>query len=689
MKKSSVFFTLLSVVALNVSAQKKLYLTQHPKWVEWADTPMAHPVPPEHASQPAVMLLNDISIDYRVEGGYIVKHSTHHAIIKLLDDRGIYEYNTIPIHLNRGTKVPTFKARTISPSGKVQNFDKDRLFYGYDDNGNYVLYMNLEGIEKNSEVEYLVKEINPNDNFGKITVQEDIPVLKTRFMMSFRKNMVVETKSLNGFPKLTAEMNNNRLCYKVEIDDIPAMLPEKYSFYDLHNMALDYRVSYFLNENQEKIKLNTYNNLGRKIYDENYRFSVKEKAAVNRFLSELGVRPNGDEQQNIRKIEDGIKKHVTLYPFVDFEERKEVSALKEKRSMSIYAVGYDDSRDVLDTIISKKAASYKGYIRLFAACLTQAGIRHEIGWAWNRTEFNMNPGFESWRGLNYTVIYIPGQKKFLSPTEKYLRFPVVPQVLAGSKGIFCTIPQNGEVTGTVYKVRNITPLSVKENSHSISSTVSFTKEMDTKVDVSHEWTGYSSAGIRTALPFVRPENMKKYVNNLLQLTANPSEISYFDFSNESVSSYYTNKPLTLTASATLSNLVNKAGNRYLVKVGALIGPQENMYDDSRPRQTPVDLLYPHSSHRTITINIPKGYKILNPEAANMNADYLNGELEQVINFSADAKLIKDNKNGDKLVINVDESYNQLHFPLIEYDRFRKVWNTAADFNNVALILTKK
>jgi hypothetical protein len=73
----------------------------------------------------------------------------------------------------------------------------------------------------------------------------------------------------------------------------------------------------------------------------------------------------------------------------------------------------------------------------------------------------------------------------------------------------------------------------------------------------------------------------------------------------------------------------------------------------------------------------------------MNADYLNGELEQVINFSADAKLIKDNKNGDKLVINVDESYNQLHFPLIEYDRFRKVWNTAADFNNVALILTKK
>ena len=688
MKKTSVFITLFSVVALTVSAQKKLYLSQHPKWVEWADTPAVHPVPPEHATQPAIVLLNDISIDYRVEGGYIVKHSTRHSVIKLLDDRGIYRYNTIPIYLNRGTKVPTFRARTISPTGKVQNFDKNRLFYGYDDNGNYVLYMNLEGIERNSEIEYLVKEINPNDNFGKVVVQQDIPVLKTRFQISFRKNMVIETRSLNGFPKLTTELANNRMRYKVELDEIAPLLPEKNAFYGLHTMALDYRVSYYVNENEEKIKLNTYNNLGRKLYDENYKFTSKEKAAVNQFLSELGVRPGGDELRNIRKIEDGIKKNISLYPFVDFEERKEVNGLRENRSMSLYAAGYEDTRDVLDTIISKRASGYRGYIRLFAACLTQAGIKHEIGWAWNRTEYNPNPGFESWRGLNHTLIYLPAEKKFLAPTEKFLRYPVIPQALAGSKGVFCTIPMSGELTGTVHKVRTITPLSVKENRHDIATTVSFTKDMDASVNVSHEWAGYSSAGIRTALPFVRPENMKKYVAGLLQLSGNPADIAEYSFSNEELTNYYSNRPLTLTASATLPNLVNKAGNKYLLKVGALIGPQEHMYEE-KPRVMPVDLLYPHSAHRTITVSIPKGYKIANPEAATMSADYLNGELEQVINFTSVATLIKDNKNGDRLVIDVTESYSQLHFPTIEFDRFRKVWNTAADFNNVALVLTKK
>ncbi len=99
--------------------------------------------------------------------------------------------------------------------------------------------------------------------------------------------------------------------------------------------------------------------------------------------------------------------------------------------------------------------------------------------------------------------------------------------------------------------------------------------------------------------------------------------------------------------------------------------------------------YPISFNRKITLNIPKGYKVLNPEAVRMNADYLNGELETVINFSSDYRFIKDNKNGDKLVITVKESYTQLHFPLTEYERFRQVYNTAADFNNVMLVMVKK
>ncbi len=73
----------------------------------------------------------------------------------------------------------------------------------------------------------------------------------------------------------------------------------------------------------------------------------------------------------------------------------------------------------------------------------------------------------------------------------------------------------------------------------------------------------------------------------------------------------------------------------------------------------------------------------------MSADYLNGDLDNVISFNSNYKLVKDSKNGDKLIITVNESYTQLHFPLTEYERFRKVYNTAADFNNVWLVMAKK
>lgn len=688
MKKLFVSTILLSALAGTASAQKKLYLSQNPVWVEWADSMKVHPVPPEHASQPAIMLLNEVKIDYRLEGRDLVKHTTVHRIIKVLDDRGIARFSKVQIPMSRGGKLPTVRARTISPDGKVLNFDPKRMISSFDD-GKYTIYLPLEGLDENSEIEYLVKEVSSADYFGTVVFQTDMPIAKTRFLLSFRKDMVVEGKSFNGFPELKYELAGSRNQYKVEVDNIPALLPEKYSYYDLHKMQFNYRVSYFTpNEGEEKIKLNTYDKLARKIYDENFKISEKEREAVNGFLRQIGVHAYDDDEKNIRKIELGIKKNITLYPFVDFEERREVAGVKELRSHSVYAVGYEDPREVLDTVITKGATTYKGYIRLFAACLSQMGIRHEIGWAWERAEYLNYANFESWQGLNHTLIYFPKTKKFLAPTEKFLRYPVIPSSLAGSKGVFCVMPNKGELTGPMHKVRRITPLSESESRDEINASVTFGRNMEAKANISQSWYGYNSADLRSELPFVRPENMQKYVAELFDFTDKPSDVLSYNFTNEDVSNYNTNKPLVLTATVDASDLVNKAGSRYLIRAGKLINTQPEDYE-KRNRETSVDLGYPFSNTHTITINIPKGYKIVNPEATRISADYLNGDVETVISFNSDYKLVKDAKNGDRLVITVNETYKQLHFPVLQYERFRKVWNAAADFNNVTLVMVRK
>ena len=97
-----------------------------------------------------------------------------------------------------------------------------------------------------------------------------------------------------------------------------------------------------------------------------------------------------------------------------------------------------------------------------------------------------------------------------------------------------------------------------------------------------------------------------------------------------------------------------------------------------------DLPYPHSLNRTVTINIPKGYKFLNPETIKMHAELAGQDQKPSAGFNANYKL-----TGDKLVVTVNESYSQIHFPVSDYEQFRKVVNAAADFNKVVLVLEKK
>ena len=174
------------------------------------------------------------------------------------------------------------------------------------------------------------------------------------------------------------------------------------------------------------------------------------------------------------------------------------------------------------------------------------------------------------------------------------------------------------------------------------------------------------------IPFLdKPENLQKYT-----------------ISNEGFSNYVNNKPLEIYASLTTTSLVEKAGVNYLVKVGSIIGKQEELYSETE-RKLPVDLYFPNTQNRTITISIPKGYKVLNPEVLQLSNEYLNGDLDAVIGFKSDYTIIKDKVNGDKLVITITESYSQLHFSTYDYPRYRKVVNTAADFNNVAILIGKK
>jgi hypothetical protein len=685
MKKLSILFLLFSLVAIPVSAQKKLSVK--PKYVAWAANPVVHPVPPEHASEQAIYLNHDISLDYRMEGRNLYTFYTEHRLIKVLDEKGIESFSTVTIPVNRGVRVPSIKARTISPNGQVMNIAKNMIMVSKDDHGRNVIKIAMEGVVKNAEIELLMEQIWPSSHFGTFNFQYSFPVAETRFSLSCPKNLVFEVKSYNGFPTGWDRVVNNRRQIEIVTSDIPALREEPYSFYDLHRMSLEYRLKNNTN-NTETPKFNTWDDFGRMLYDNNYKISQKEKAAVNKFLTEIGVRPNGNESENIKKIEDGIKRKIVLYDYVNYEEQKEILATRAMRSISLYSADYDETKEPLDSIISKRAATPSGYVKLFAACFVQSGVRHEVGMGYDRTEYRFNKNFENWNAMDYHLFYFPNQKKFMAPTAIYLRYPFINTELVGGKGVFCNIPPNGVVSGTLQNTRALAPFSTKETYANISAGITLTKDFESQTDIVYSYSGYMSSSLREKFALSTKENAKDIVKDVVTIAGQPQNIVKYTVSNTGFQHFNSNKPLEIYASVNTTGLVEKAGNNYLFKIGKVIGKQDELYSETE-RTMPVDLQYPYNHSRTITVNIPKGYKILNPEALRLTEDYIDANERTVISFTSDYTIQNDKIKGDKLVVTVKEYYSQLHFPITEYARFRKVINAAADFNKVSLLIGKK
>jgi hypothetical protein len=122
----------------------------------------------------------------------------------------------------------------------------------------------------------------------------------------------------------------------------------------------------------------------------------------------------------------------------------------------------------------------------------------------------------------------------------------------------------------------------------------------------------------------------------------------------------------------------KAGKKYLFKVGELIGHQMELYQNKK-RVLPVENKFERSYLRTINVTIPKGYKIANLDDVVISNTFIeNGEKILAFNSSYEIE-------GNSVKIVANEFYRKNIIPVKDYENYRRVINSAADFNKVVLI----
>lgn len=140
--------------------------------------------------------------------------------------------------------------------------------------------------------------------------------------------------------------------------------------------------------------------------------------------------------------------------------------------------------------------------------------------------------------------------------------------------------------------------------------------------------------------------------------------------------------MLITGTLKSDELIEKAGNKYLLKIGEIIGPQNELYQEKK-RNTEISLDYPNEYVRKIKFEIPKGYKVPNLKDLNKNIVFKDGN-ENSMGFTSSYKL-----EGRIVTIDVEEYYKKLNYPIEVFEQFRKVINAAADFNKITLVLEKE
>jgi hypothetical protein len=489
-------------------------------------------------------------------------------------------------------------------------------------------------------------------------VQYSIPTLKAAFSLVAPEGLKFEVKGYNGLPLPIDTILDQKHFYTIGAINIPGVLDEQYSNYEANLMKVDYRLSYVRRENPN-VRLFTWNDLAKQLYSDYYGVSDRENRIVKKFLQSIAVSDADNEDQKIRKIEDGLKSKIVI--------SEDIS---------------DESFLNFDKIVDKKVTTEKGFVRFFVACLQAAGVEHEFGLTTNKFEHPLDDKFEVWKLLDIYVIYLPRQKKYLAPSSVFNRMPFLPPAAVGNRGIFCKLTTIGEITTAIASVRAIPELSFENSNNDIEANVVFDEEMTPVVTIKQALKGYNAMGIREAFIYTPKEKEKELVQDMLNIASKPEDIKSYSVENTAFTNYYDNVPLNIIADVTSSQLIEKAGPKYLFRVGDIIGRQAEMYQ-AKERKLPIDMPYAHSLNRKITVNIPQGYRVINPEVVRMLIDDKQSGDKQTMAFISDYKM-----EGNKMVISIREFYSQAHYPVANIEAFKNVINAAADFNKVVLAFEK-
>lgn len=621
---------------------------------EWEKTPAIHKVAPAMLEYPAVCILQNKFMELRVEGearSYI----TEHKIIHINSDAGIEKFNKVYISMQGEKELISIRVRSISPEGKITELRKENLkelknVEGY---GNFKIFA-VEGLAVNGEMEYIYTTQGSPQMYGREVFQGDIPVLSANFEIICPDNFTYQAKTYNGLNStVPTTFDQTRKTLATRAANIPALADEEYSANKTNRMRVDYKIE----SNGRATDMVSWKSISKRFVENTYEPSAAAK--VKRFLAPLKLNELS-ELEKIRAVERFIKTNFT-----------------------IQESGNDAYEDV-KKVIENHVGSERGMVKLYVSCWEVLDLSPQLVFCTNRFSGALDSNFPAPQDISDVIFYFPRLEQYLTPGVAYKRLGAAPENIASGQGLFIDYGiVDGEIYYSSHSFKVIEPLDYTRNNQGVKAIVRFKDGLDSpEVTQENSWQGYRGSLYRGIYFYRDGPRKEEFIKDVTLSGIDGVNLIKREIQGENLDlSFDPENYFIVKTQYAAASLMEKAGDDYLLAIGKIIGKQSELYQEKQ-RQTPIEFSSISNYNHEIVIEIPAGYTCTGLEAIKIN-NLLNDGNEAVMGFRSDYTL-----EANRLTIRVNEFYKILKVAKDQYEPFRTVINSAADFNKLVLVLHK-
>lgn len=658
MKKSFLKYSLsaagLFLYSISVNAQDYTF-----KNYNWDEKLTSVEIPEKYKNLNEVVLERDIKIELLNDKGAAKQFYLLHEKTAVNTDDAIERNNRVYIPHTGSENLLVKKVRVFLKNGKVLTFNNDDIKEEIDEERNIKYnYFAINGLEKGAIIEkFFIIQEDPDLDGNSVKIQDEYAIGKMSFELIYPEHLVFKTKTYNGLKEVSIDDKKYeaRKVISVTENDIPAL--EKNEEYANRNAALK-MIRYKLDENLYNGSRNLYNykTFASNIFDRMHQpLEKKDVKAVADFCKTI---PNSkDPKELIWNIEDKVKKTIVYDKYID-----------NKRS--------------LGDIIKTKQANQIDILKLYIAIFDHFKIENNIVLTSERSSIPFDKDFESYENLDELLVYFPAIDRYMTPTEIEYRIPLFPAQLGNNNGLFIKSKEFAGVMMGVSEIKFITIPGTELTTDTMEITIDLSKDIENPT-VSSKFTygGYSAMNLQPIKDYVSNDDYKTIFNSVIENYTNKKENENFKTGNEGTANVGKN-PFLLEFKYSGNELVQKAGNNYLLSLGQVIGKQMELYQQNK-RLFPVEIDYPHAYNRKIKVILP-------PNVETKNLDKINMNKSLVLDNKTEAQFKSSyTKTGNEVTVENTEFYNIVYYPLDKFEEYKTVINAAADFNKIVVILTQK